>query len=237
MPFRQCRSSSGPCLQKSLLKVKVTWWLKNYIHTIRRSSPKLNESFAIFEGGRSVVSDKEIRLDISTNSEQKWNIYVSKSKFGFWQPETNQLWKLKMSLLFSGSLNTLRFLYSPGIIYIYVYVISTVLKWTGEGGHSSSVSHSVKVFISILHPDKCRRLNQKAPNAIAYFMINWFSKSSFRLPIFIKIGNICILRANQVFGTDTFGLDFFPEIFLDAALITSPAHAHLSWDMPRMLLS
>ena len=39
------------------------------------------------------VSDS--RLDISTNSERKMDIYISKSKFGCGQPETNQNLKIE----------------------------------------------------------------------------------------------------------------------------------------------
>ena len=41
------------------------------------------------------VSDS--RFNISTNSARKWNIYIyiSKSKFGSRQPETNQILKIE----------------------------------------------------------------------------------------------------------------------------------------------
>ena len=37
----------------------------------------------------------ESRLDISTESEWKWYIYMAKSKFGCWQPERNQISKIE----------------------------------------------------------------------------------------------------------------------------------------------
>ena len=46
-----------------------------------------------FEDFQIRVSDS--RLDISTNSERKWNISISKSKSGCRQPETNQSMKIK----------------------------------------------------------------------------------------------------------------------------------------------
>ena len=48
---------------------------------------------AFFEDIEIRVSDS--RPDISTNRKQKWNIHMSKSKFGCWQPETNQLLKIE----------------------------------------------------------------------------------------------------------------------------------------------
>ena len=48
---------------------------------------------ALFEDFQIKVSDS--RLDISTNSERKWNVYVSESKFGCRQPETNQILKVE----------------------------------------------------------------------------------------------------------------------------------------------
>ena len=55
------------------------------------------------------VSDS--RLDILTNSERKWNIHISISKFGCWQQKQTKFSKLKTSLLFNGSLNTSHQLY------------------------------------------------------------------------------------------------------------------------------
>ena len=70
-------------------------------------TPKLIPCFLPFpEDFQIRVPDS--RLHISTNSERKWNIYISKSKFGCWQPDRNKFWTLKMSLLFNSSLNTLR---------------------------------------------------------------------------------------------------------------------------------
>ena len=34
-------------------------------------------------------------FDISTNSELKWNIYMPKSNFGCWQPDTNQISRIE----------------------------------------------------------------------------------------------------------------------------------------------
>ena len=33
--------------------------------------------------------------DIQTNVERKWNVFLSKSKFGSWEPETNQILKIE----------------------------------------------------------------------------------------------------------------------------------------------
>ena len=65
--------------------------------------------FALFEDFQIKVSDSG--LDMSTNSERKWNIRIWESKFGCWPPKINQILKLKISLLFNGSLYTLRFLF------------------------------------------------------------------------------------------------------------------------------
>ena len=37
----------------------------------------------------------DLGLDVSTNSEPKWDIYLSKAKFGYWQPETKQILKIE----------------------------------------------------------------------------------------------------------------------------------------------
>ena len=41
--------------------------------------------------GRKNLEVSDLRLDISANNEPKWDIYISKSKFRCWQPETNQI--------------------------------------------------------------------------------------------------------------------------------------------------
>ena len=41
--------------------------------------------------GRKNLGVSDLRLDISANNEPRWDIYISKSKFRCWQPETNQI--------------------------------------------------------------------------------------------------------------------------------------------------
>ena len=41
------------------------------------------------------ISIPDSEFDISTNSERKWNIYTSKSKFVCWQSESTQILKFK----------------------------------------------------------------------------------------------------------------------------------------------
>ena len=67
------------------------------------------------------VSDS--RLDVSTNSERKWSIYILKSKFGCQQPETNEMWKLKVSLLLYSLLNVFRFL------FLFFFLDSLGIPW------------------------------------------------------------------------------------------------------------
>ena len=56
------------------------------------------------------------RLDVSTNSEQKWNIYVSKSKSGCGRPETNQIWKIEVIAIALRLVKHVAFFFcSPGI--------------------------------------------------------------------------------------------------------------------------
>ena len=52
-------------------------------------------------------------------------LYISKSKFGCRQQETNHICKLKMSLLFNGLLNTLCLFYLPGMSVQHYFVGST----------------------------------------------------------------------------------------------------------------
>ena len=61
-----------------------------YISVIRFEIDTL--FFALFEDIQIGVSDS--RLHISTDKEPKWDTYVSKSKFGCWQPKTNQIFKI-----------------------------------------------------------------------------------------------------------------------------------------------
>ena len=63
----------------------------------------------------SLIGVYDSRLDISTNIERKRNIYISEPMFECSLLKTNQISKLKISLLFNDSSNTLRLIYSPGI--------------------------------------------------------------------------------------------------------------------------
>ena len=48
---------------------------------------------AVFEDIQIGVSDSGPH--ISTNNKPNWDIYISKSKFGCWQPETDQILKIE----------------------------------------------------------------------------------------------------------------------------------------------
>ena len=63
--------------------------------------------FAFFEDFQIRVS--YLRLDILTNSTRKQNIYTSKSKFGFSQPEMNQILKIEDVAIVYSSLRILHF--------------------------------------------------------------------------------------------------------------------------------
>ena len=45
------------------------------------------------------IGASDPNLDISSNREQKCNIYASKSKFGSWQSETSQILKIDLLIV------------------------------------------------------------------------------------------------------------------------------------------
>ena len=86
--------------------LQVVWHI--FLH------PKIDTLFfALFEDFQTRVSDS--KPDISANSVRNWNIYIPKSKLGYWQSETNKILKIEVVAIVSWLVKHFVFFYSPGM--------------------------------------------------------------------------------------------------------------------------